>query len=187
LELGGSPESPTGRGADVTILGITVTWLDAALFALTFIAMEGVAALEHRYAMHGFAWSWHRSHHLPPRGRFEENDRFPFVFASIAVAMFLVGTDVGALRFLVPVAAGITAYGAAYFFVHDVYIHGRLGGRHLPRVRPLERLAEAHALHHRWNSAPYGMLAPVVPGHVRRKEAGAAAADRAVDTGRLVR
>jgi beta-carotene 3-hydroxylase len=171
----------------VTILGITVTWPDLVLFTLTFLAMEGVAALEHRYAMHGFAWGWHRSHHLPPKGRFEANDRFPFVFAFTAVAMFLIGTNVDALRFLVPIAAGITAYGAVYFLVHDVYIHGRLGGRHLPRVEPLERLARAHALHHRWNDAPYGMLAPVVPDHVRRKEDAAAAADRAVDAGRLVR
>jgi len=139
-----------------------------ALIALgVFVVMEAVAAAEHRWAMHGFAWSWHRSHHLPPEGRFERNDRFPFVFAGLAIVMFVAGTNVGSLRFLVPVAVGITAYGAAYFLVHDVYIHGRLGGRHLPRIRTLDRLGAAHELHHRFNGAPYGMLVPVVPASVR--------------------
>ena len=48
-----------------------------------------------------------------------------------------------------------------------MYIHGRLGGRHLPRIRTLDRLGAAHELHHRFNGAPYGMLAPVVPASVR--------------------
>lgn len=148
-----------------------ITVADVLIFLVTFALMEGVAALEHRVAMHGFAWSWHRSHHLPPTGRFEPNDRFPFVFAGVAIAMFLVGTNVTALAWLLPVAAGITAYGAVYFLVHDVYIHGRLGGNHLPRVRALDRLADAHALHHRFNRAPYGMLMPVVPAEVRDKVA----------------
>lgn len=142
---------------------------DVLIFLATFAAMEAVAAAEHRWAMHGFAWSWHRSHHLPPAGRFEKNDRFPFVFAGTAIAMFLLGTNVGSLRFLVPVAAGITAYGAAYFLVHDVYIHGRLGGRHLPRIKVLDRLGAAHALHHQFNASPYGMLVPVVSDDVRRR------------------
>jgi len=150
----------------VNVLSSLSSW-DLLVAVSTFVVMEGVAAAEHRWAMHGFAWSWHRSHHLPPTGRFEDNDRFPFVFAGLAVVMFVLGTNVDPLRFLVPVAIGITAYGAAYFLVHDVYIHGRLGGRHLPRWAPLERLASAHELHYRFNDAPYGMLAPVVPGHVR--------------------
>jgi beta-carotene 3-hydroxylase len=144
---------------------------DVLVILATFGVMEAVAAAEHRWAMHGFAWSWHRSHHLPPSGRFEANDRFPFVFAGLAIALFVAGTNVDALRILVPVAIGITAYGAAYFVVHDVYIHGRLGGRHLPRIRTFDRLADAHELHHRFNGAPYGMLVPVVPPSVRSRAA----------------
>ncbi len=145
-----------------------MTWI--LVFSVTFALMEAVAAAEHRWAMHGFAWSWHRSHHRPPAGRFERNDRFPFVFAGLAIGMFLVGTNVEGLASLVPVAAGITAYGAAYFLVHDVYIHGRLGGRHLPRIGVLDRLGAAHELHHRFNDAPYGMLVPVVPARVREQD-----------------
>ena len=29
----------------------------------TFIFMEGVAWFTHKYVMHGFLWSWHKSHH----------------------------------------------------------------------------------------------------------------------------
>ncbi len=172
----------------------SVTAPDIVIFLATFVVMEAVAAAEHRWAMHGFAWGWHRSHHLPPVGRVDKNDRFPFVFAGLAIGLFLAGTNVDALRFLVPVAAGITAYGAVYFLVHDVYIHGRLGGRHLPRIAPLERLAEAHALHHRFNAAPYGMLAPVVPADIREKVAAgrgapmdAAALRARAETARKVR
>ena len=31
----------------------------------------------------------------------------------------------------------------------------------------MDRLADAHALHHRFGGAPYGMLVPIVPRHVR--------------------
>jgi beta-carotene 3-hydroxylase len=140
-----------------------------AVFSITFLIMEAIAAAEHRWAMHGFAWSWHRSHHLPPAGRLERNDRFPVVFAAIAIVLFLVGTNVDGLWVLVPVAAGITAYGATYFLIHDVYIHGRLGGGHLPRIAALDRLGAAHELHHRFNDAPYGMLVPVVPSRIRSR------------------
>ena len=50
--------------------------------------------------------------------------------------------------------------------LHEGYIHGRLGVR-FPRVAVLDRLADAHWLHHRFNGAPFGMLLPVVPGHIR--------------------
>jgi beta-carotene 3-hydroxylase len=137
------------------------------LFVVAFLAMEGVAAAEHRWAMHGFAWGWHRSHHqVPGRRSLEPNDRFPIVFATLAFGGFLVGTQVDGFIWLVPVAAGITAYGASYALVHEGYIHGRLGFT-FPRNRALDRLAAAHELHHRFNGAPYGMLFPVVPASVR--------------------
>jgi beta-carotene 3-hydroxylase len=144
------------------------------LFVAAFLAMEAVAAAEHRWAMHGFAWGWHRSHHqVPGRRSLEPNDRFPIVFATLAFLGFLVGTQVDGWSWLVPVAAGVTAYGASYALVHDGYIHGRLGIR-FPRVGVLDRLAAAHALHHRFNGAPYGMLLPVVPPSIRRRAADSA-------------
>ncbi len=32
---------------------------------LTVAAMELVAALAHKYIMHGWGWGWHESHHEP--------------------------------------------------------------------------------------------------------------------------
>jgi beta-carotene 3-hydroxylase len=62
----------------------------------------------------------------------------------------------------------VTAYGLAYLAVHDLYIHRRLPGLQLRSAR-LDRLADAHALHHRFGGEPYGMLVPVVPRSVRAR------------------
>ena len=46
---------------------------------VTFIIMEGVAWLAHRYLMHGWLWIWHEDHHKPrheKHGFFEKNDLF---------------------------------------------------------------------------------------------------------------
>jgi beta-carotene 3-hydroxylase len=70
---------------------------------------------------------------------------------------------------------GAAAYGLLYALVHDVYIHRRLplfGRRHAL----LDRLAEAHRIHHLFHGEPYGMLLPVVP-RVLRQRAGATARD----------
>lgn len=125
--------------------------------------MEPVTALTHRYVMHGIGRVLHRSHHTATRSRhgFEANDAFPVMFAAVVVTGLAIGLNVPGWSSLVPVGVGITAYGAAYALVHDVYIHRRLaviGGRRLP---VLERLAAAHRVHHDRNGAPYGMLLPV--------------------------
>ena len=48
---------------------------------------------------------------------------------------------------------------------------------------PLERLKEAHALHHRFGGEPYGMLCPVIPRQLRER-AALADARAAVRVGR---
>ena len=126
----------------------------------SFVAMEGFTYLTHRFVMHGVAWGLHRSHHESAAERFEANDVFPCIGAGIAMAGFAVGFNVPVPN-LVAVGAGVTAYGAAYMFAHDVYIHGRLG--RLPEVAVLERLRRAHAIHHLFKGEPFGMLLPVVP------------------------
>ena len=130
----------------------------------SFVAMEGFTYLAHRFVMHGVGWALHRSHHQPTGQRFEANDVFPCIGAGIAMAGFAVGFNVPVPN-LVAVGAGVTAYGAAYMFVHDVYIHGRMA--RLPVLAPLERLRRAHALHHRFGGEPYGMLLPVLPRRLR--------------------
>jgi beta-carotene 3-hydroxylase len=139
-----------------------------ALVVVAFVAMEGVSYLTHRLAMHGFGWGWHRSHHAPPAGTFERNDLFPVCFSALGFALFLVATIVPALAPLFWVGVGVTAYGACYLFVHEVYIHQRAAVR-LPRARYLTWLRDSHRYHHRFGGEPYGMLLPFVSGSLRAR------------------
>jgi len=142
--------------------------------AAAFLVMEPVTYLVHRFVMHGPGLVWHRSHHARRHGRLERNDLYPVVFASVTIAAMAVGSQVPGLGALVPIGAGVTVYGMAYLFVHDGYIHRRLPGLR-GRAAPLEHLAEAHALHHRFGGEPYGMLLPIVPMRLRERAAGRSA------------
>lgn len=136
---------------------------------MALLAMEPVVALAHRRAMHGWAWSWHRSHHQRTGGTFEANDLFPVVFATITVAAMAAGAAVEPLAPLLWVGSGVTAYGAAYLIVHDLYIHQRLGTLPGSGSRLIRRLADAHSIHHRFGREPYGFLLPVVPSELRAR------------------
>ncbi len=136
------------------------------IVVLVFLAMEPVAYLAHRYLMHGVGWVLHASHHRTRTTRLEANDAFPVIFAAFAITAFAIGTA-QRTSVLVLTAIGVTAYGAIYAFVHDIYIHQRLGK--LPKIELLEKLKRAHRLHHLFNGEPYGMLFPVVPTKVKRR------------------
>ncbi len=141
--------------------------------AAAFVAMEPLTYLAHRYVMHGLGRRLHRSHHRrwPARAEgepfLEANDAFPAMFAGVAMAAIALGFNVDRLSVLVPVTVGVTLYGVAYALVHDGYIHRRLPAP--GRNRLLDRLAEAHELHHRFGGEPYGMLVPIVPASVRAR------------------
>lgn len=126
----------------------------------SFAAMELVSYAGHRWVMHGFGMGWHRSHHLPPQGAFERNDLFPLTFSVIGFGLF-AAASAGVAPWLWWVAIGVTAYGACYLFVHEVYIHHRLRIA-TPDLRYLRWLRESHADHHRSSGEPYGMLLPLV-------------------------
>jgi len=136
-----------------------------------FVCMEPVTCGVHRWVMHGPGWVLHRSHHQSRPGErgLEANDAYPVLFAGSTVAVMALGSRVPALRLLLGVGVGVTAYGAAYAFVHDVIIHRRirpsLGAS--GRLVRLARLRDAHGVHHRFGGAPYGMLWPVVPAERR--------------------
>jgi beta-carotene 3-hydroxylase len=145
------------------------------LFVASFLAMEAVSYAAHRWVMHGVGMGWHRSHHAPAKGGWERNDLFPACFSVVGFGVFLAAaaTEAGWLYWL---GAGITAYGAAYLFVHEVHIHRRVSVR-LPDLAYLRWLRDAHRDHHVTGAEPYGMLLPF-----RRS----ALADRAATT-RLTR
>ena len=72
------------------------------------------------------------------------------MFAAVVCVGLWVGFHEPRLAELVPIGVGVTAYGIAYAVVHDVYIHRRLRWFGDHRVPLLDRLADAHALHHRY-------------------------------------
>ncbi len=130
----------------------------AVVVAASFALMEILSYATHRWVMHGFAGAWHRSHHAPPKGIFERNDLFPVCFSGVGVLLFASALFIPWLRW---VAIGVTAYGACYFFVHEIYVHRRLPSPVRANAY-LEWLRAAHRDHHRTGGEPYGMLLPWV-------------------------
>jgi len=140
------------------------------LAAASYLLMEPVTYGTHRFVMHGIGLRLHRSHHRRDSTGWEANDAFPVVFA--ASAMIATAAAYGGLtgRWVLAVVVGVTLYGASYALVHDLYIHRRLPLFHR-RYAVLDRLAEAHRIHHLYHGEPYGMLVPIVPAELRRRAA----------------
>lgn len=135
-----------------------------------FVLMEPAAYLIHRFVMHGRLGAWHRSHHQVRERTLEANDLYPVVGAAISIVVIALGTAVDSLGALAWVGAGITLYGAGYLFVHDLYIHRRIPA-FTWRWGPLERVREAHRIHHLWAGEPFGFLFPIVPAPLRARAA----------------
>lgn len=140
------------------------------LVLVAFVLMEPVAYLTHRFVMHGRLGGWHRSHHQMRVQTLEANDLYPVVGAAISIVIIALGTVVDSLASLAWVGAGITLYGGGYLFVHDLYIHRRIAS-FTWRWGPLERVREAHRIHHLWAGEPYGFLFPIVPAELRERAA----------------
>ncbi len=124
-------------------------------------AMEFWARGLHDRLWHGPWWPAHRSHHVPRKGPFEFNDVFALMHASIAIVLIVGGFHANAGRashVAIAVGYGMTAFGMAYFVVHDGFIHGRLPVGFLSRFGWLRRIRNAHNVHHRTDAAPYGLF-----------------------------
>ncbi len=147
--------------------------INAVLFVVSFIFMEGVAWSNHKYIMHGFLWKWHKDHHTGDRKKvaledlefsgFEKNDLFFLIYSVPAIILIVTGLVTG-WSAPVFIGAGITLYGFTYFLVHDVVIHQRI---HIPFLRKnhfayTRAIIRAHLAHHRPKSRSdfrnYGLL-----------------------------
>lgn len=120
-------------------------WLPAS-----FLAMELVAWLTHKYLMHGPLWFLHRDHHQKDLTRFwERNDFFFFLFATPGIALIYFGVQNGAQDARLWSGIGITLYGMAYVFMHDIFIHQRV--RRFTRTDNayLRAVRKAHKVHHK--------------------------------------
>ena len=118
-----------------------------ALVVATVAFMEWVAYAVHRYVMHGASgWGWHASHHEEHDDVLEKNDLYAVVFAVVAIALFWIGAELWLPLWWI--GMGVSVYGLLYFIVHDGLVHQRWPFRHVPRKGYLQRLYQAHKLHH---------------------------------------
>lgn len=122
----------------------------------TFIAMEGVAWLAHKYIMHGFLWSLHEDHHTKnPNSFFEKNDYFFVIFAVPGITCILLGT-VFEVPYTLPIGLGITIYGFAYFWVHEIFIHQRFKFLRNSNLTYFKAIRRAHKIHHKHLGKEHG-------------------------------
>lgn len=143
-----------------------MTWF--GVFVATFIIMEFNAWWLHRYVMHGFGWWLHEDHHVIDEGKvYQRNDAFALFFA-VPSFLLILSDHLAGKPLLGAIGFGIMAYGAAYFFIHEVVIHKRVPTlrRHLNFSHWYFRgVIKAHYHHHqvltKEGARNFGML--VVP------------------------
>ncbi|MCC6287393.1 MAG: sterol desaturase family protein [Chitinophagaceae bacterium] len=123
--------------------------MNAFIILITFILMEGATWIIHKYVMHGFLWILHRDHHdHNNNSTLESNDWFFVIFATPAITLMYYGGKQG-FNYLFYTGVGVTLYGMAYFFVHDIFIHQRIKifrNTHHPYLLAVRR---AHKQHHK--------------------------------------
>ncbi|ELR70635.1 Beta-carotene hydroxylase [Fulvivirga imtechensis AK7] len=129
--------------------GLLTIFLCILLAAATFLFMEFVAWFTHKYIMHGFLWVWHRSHHQKHNHTLERNDLFALVFSLPSIALFYYSTVVTFNPYLLSVGIGIFSYGVFYLVFHDIIVHQRIKWRPKKRSKYLNRMINAHYIHHR--------------------------------------
>jgi beta-carotene 3-hydroxylase len=124
-------------------------FINSATVLAAFIGMEGVAWLAHKYIMHGLLWKLHKDHHKKESDGFiEHNDFFFLIFALPGIASLFFGMR-NDYNFLFWIGVGITLYGAAYFLIHDIFIHQRFKiFRNSDNVY-FKGIRRAHKMHHK--------------------------------------
>lgn len=115
----------------------------------SFVAMEGVAWLVHKYIMHGVLWNWHQSHHSHTKDIFEVNDLFSVIFGVTAVVLIIQGARLEQYAWLLWAGIGMSLYGLVYFVFHDIIVHRRVSWLYRPKHPYLKNLIRAHKVHHK--------------------------------------
>lgn len=114
--------------------------------------MEWVAWATHKYIMHGFLWSWHKSHHHPYKGIFEKNDLFGIFFSLPSIILCVWGLHESDKLYLFFIGFGIFLYGVFYVIFHDIIVHRRIKIKHRAKTSYMRRLIRAHKIHHKINT-----------------------------------
>lgn len=142
----------------------------------TFILMEPVTWLTHKYIMHGFLWYLHEDHHNPKGNKVEKNDAFFLIFAIPSFLCIMFGVT-NQYYHTAAIGFGIALYGFAYFLVHEIIIHQRIKWFSKTNSRYIKAIRWAHKMHHKHigkeQGESFGML--IVAGKywnkIRRDEA----------------
>ncbi len=119
-----------------------------AIVISTFLFWEFVAWFTHKFIMHGFLWTWHKSHHTVHDHKFEKNDYFGIVFSLPSIGLIYYATLVTYNPYLLSVGIGIFCYGAFYLLFHDIIVHQRMKWRPTKKSKYLQRMINAHYVHH---------------------------------------
>lgn len=123
--------------------------MNLLIVIITFLMMEALTWCIHKYIMHGFLWRLHKDHHdHSSEGLVEKNDYFFFIFAIPTIILMYYGT-VNGFNLWFYVAVGISLYGMAYFFVHDIIIHQRIKFLRNTKNPYLLAIRRAHKQHHK--------------------------------------
>jgi len=126
-----------------------MNWLSfIAITLFTFVLMEGITWLTHRYVMHGFLWFLHEDHHQKSSGIFEKNDAFFLIFAIPSWLCIMLGLQ-NQLYWVAAIGSGIAMYGLAYFIVHEVIIHQRFKWFTRSNNTYVRTIRWAHKMHHK--------------------------------------
>lgn len=112
-----------------------------------FAGMELMAHVAHKYVMHGFLWSLHKSHHQKGDSFFEKNDFYFLIFATPGILLLLYGMyENYSWKFFL--GLGITLYGFTYLLLHDIVIHQRLRWFTKLDNSYINAMRRAHKAHH---------------------------------------
>ena len=126
------------------------------IFFGTFLIMECVTWLTHKYVMHGSMWYFHADHHQPKYANvFERNDVFFVIFAIPSIALFYFGVE-GGLNYLFFIGLCIGCYGCCYCMRHDVLVHLRVRWVDDTNNKYLIGLRKAHKVHHKHLGKEHG-------------------------------
>ena len=99
--------------------------------------------------MHGFLWSWHKSHHKKHDHFLEVNDLFAVVFSIPSILLIYIGYSYEAYGILKYFGIGIFLYGVAYVVFHDIIVHRRIKINFKAKNPYLKRIINAHYVHHK--------------------------------------
>jgi beta-carotene 3-hydroxylase len=159
-----------------------MNWLLFILITLfTFLLMEAITWLTHRFVMHGFLWWLHEDHHKPMGHVLEKNDAFFLIFAIPSWLSIMLGLQ-NKVYWVAAMGFGIALYGLAYFIVHEVIIHQRFKWFTRSNNTYVRTIRWAHKMHHKHldkqEGESFGMLM------VARKYWNKVQADKAIQTGK---